>query len=100
MIDLWRYSGCEIIQNFLREPESDGENAMEILQEIGTTYDIDIPWGSDCLPVNVGEAECNFKTYYPKSLYFPPALRDRFFEKSSCSGIQHFISHYFLHKIV
>lgn len=34
MTDLWRHSGYKIIQSSPRDPESDGENAIEIIQEI------------------------------------------------------------------
>lgn len=54
MIDLWRHSGCEIIQSSLRGLEIDGENVMKILQETRETYDIDLFWGSDSLPVISG----------------------------------------------
>lgn len=53
MIDLWRHFGYEIIRSSLRDPESDGKNAMEILQEIWRVQFIDLFWGSGSLPINV-----------------------------------------------
>lgn len=49
MTDLWRHSGCKITQSSPRDPESDRENAMEIIPEMWGAQDIDHSWGSDSL---------------------------------------------------
>lgn len=64
-------------------------------------HDTDLSRGSDFSAYQLRESlKVSSSSNISKVCNFFPAFRNKFIEKSSYSGTWHFISHYFLYKIV